>query len=51
MNEQDYYRVITAHALVAFETGNIVRAHEILLAGSKGEPIPEDPHGHSLETR
>lgn len=45
----DYYRIIVAQALVAFRTGDVARAGAILEAGSRGEPIPEDPQGRSLE--
>lgn len=49
MNQFDYYRMITANALIAFESGDARRAHEILLAGSQGDAISEDPQRRTLE--
>lgn len=49
MNQFDYFKMITGHALIAFEEGNVRRAHEILLAGSAGEAIAEDPKQRTLD--
>ncbi len=45
----NYYRVIVANALLAFEVGDAKRAQEILEAGSRGEAIKEDPQRRTLE--
>jgi hypothetical protein len=45
----DYYKMIVGCALAALTTGNERRVGAILQAGGRGEAIPEDPQGRTLE--